>query len=176
MSAYREVPWRLVFVSAVERKKFNVLIADDNQSDVFIITRGLAQFDAQCNVFDVQDGESLLTALGIDPVSGRPVAPQPIIPRPDLILIDLFMPKLYGLQALKMIKRDRRYQRTPCLLMSHSLSEHDRRQAGVIGACGILHKTDNPSNFRAAIRDLETVLSSGAASRQTNPGDSRILR
>jgi hypothetical protein len=60
--------------------------------------------------------------------------------------------------------------------MSHSLSEHDRRQAGVIGACGILHKTDNPSNFRAAIRDLETVLSGGAKPRQTEPGDSRILR
>ncbi|WP_372777457.1 response regulator [Litorivivens sp.] len=163
-------------MSAVERKKFNVLIADDNQSDLFIITRGLAQFDAQCNVFDVRDGESLLTALGIDPVSGRPVAPNPIIPRPDLILIDLFMPKLYGLQALKIIKRDRRYQRTPCLLMSHSLSDHDRRQAGVIGAYGILHKTDNPSDFREAIRDLESVLDGGAASRQTTPGDSRLLQ
>ncbi len=163
-------------MSAVERKKFNVLIADDNQSDVFIITRGLAEFGVECNVFDVQDGESLLNALGIDPASGRPVAPKPFTPHPDLILIDLFMPKLYGLQALKMIKRDRRYQQTPCLLMSHNLSDHDRRQAGIIGAYGILYKTDNPSDFREAIRDLESVLNGDSAPKLTEPGDSRILR
>ncbi len=163
-------------MSAAERRKFNVLVADDNQSDVFIITRGMAEFDAQCNVVDVQDGESLLAALGIDPRSGRPIEPKPAIPRPDLILIDLFMPKLYGLQALKIIKRDRRYQYTPCLLMSHRLSDDDRRQAGVIGAYGFLHKTDNPSDFRAAIRDLETVLKEGAASQKTDRSDSRIIR
>lgn len=141
-----------------EQKNLNVLIADDDQSDVFIISRGLAEFSRECTVFDVQDGERLLTALGIDPTSGRPISPNPKIPHPDLILIDLFMPKIYGLQALKMIKRDRRYQLTPCVIMSTNMSDYDRREAESMGATGAIHKPENLGDFRAAIRAVEFSL------------------
>ena len=163
-------------MNAGEHKNLNVLVADDNHSDVFIISRGLTEFDAKCAVFDVQDGESLLAALGIDAISGRPIAPDPFIPRPDLILIDLYMPKMYGLQALKLIKRDRRFQHIPCVLMSHSLSEYDRRQAETTGAAGILHKTSNVSEFRASVRAIESALHLKPGQGHFYPEETHTLR
>ncbi|MBB3046641.1 CheY-like chemotaxis protein [Litorivivens lipolytica] len=141
-----------------EQKSLNVLIADDDPSDVFIVSRGLSEFSHKCNLFDAKDGEQLLMMLGIDPSTGRPSTPNPKLPKLDLILIDLFMPKIYGLQVLKMIKRDRRYQQTPCVIMSTNLSDYDRSQAEGMGAAGAIQKPATLSDFRAAIRSVEFSL------------------
>lgn len=134
-------------------KKLTVVIAEDNQNDIFIVSRGLKEFDQRCEIYDVADGEALLKALGISPYAVNTPAPKP-----DLIIINLYMPKLYGLQALQQIKRDARYQHTPCLMMSTSGLDNDRREAARLGAHGFIQKPASQAEFRRTIKSIGCAL------------------
>ena len=137
------------------QQSLNILVAEDSSSDVFIISRGLTEFDQRCVVTAVHDGEALLRTLGLD----KPEQPLHI---PDLIIIDLYMPKLYGLQALKIIKREPRLAHVPCVMISGYATEPDRCEAIRLGAAGFLDKPQSLADFRNSIRSIESILQHAA--------------
>ncbi|WP_133177694.1 response regulator [Chitinophaga parva] len=106
-------------------KKINILLADDDVEDRFIIgdafeTIGLAD----CIQF-VEDGEKVLSYLGtID-------TPEPL---PNLVILDLNMPKLNGTQTLKLLKEDQRYSDIPVIIFSTSLNELEMQECMHLGA------------------------------------------
>ncbi len=128
-----------------------ILVAEDSSSDVFIISRGLTEFDQRCRVTAVNDGEALLEALGLD-------SPGQALNVPDLIIIDLYMPKLYGLQALKVIKREPQLAGVPCIMISSYATASDRREAARLGAAGFFDKPESLADFRKNIRSIESIL------------------
>lgn len=135
----------------LNQKMLNIVIAEDNNSDVFIISRGLTEFNQRSRITAVNDGEALIEVLGLG------ASKQPI-KIPDLIIIDLYMPKLYGLQALQLIKREAKFADVPCVMISHNATDTDKFEAARLGAAGFLNKPESLSDFRRNIASIEAIL------------------
>jgi len=97
-----------------------VLLADDNATDAELTTRALDLGGISRNVVWVQDGEAALDYLlrkGL--YAQRPAG------NPRLMLLDLHMPKIDGLDVLARIKSDPLLRSIPIVIMSSSDEEAD---------------------------------------------------
>ncbi|HLS81792.1 MAG TPA: response regulator [Steroidobacter sp.] len=92
-----------------------ILLADDNPTDAELTIRALEIGGVKQQVVWVQDGEAAL-----DFVFRRGVYGQRAPGNPRLMLLDLHMPKIDGLDVLTQIKDDPRTRATPIVIMSSS--------------------------------------------------------
>jgi two-component system response regulator len=97
-----------------------VLLADDNATDAELTTRALAIGGVSSNIVWVQDGEAALDYL----LCKGPYA-QRAPGNPRLMLLDLHMPKIDGLDVLARIKSDPALRSIPIVIMSSSDQESD---------------------------------------------------
>jgi CheY-like chemotaxis protein len=88
-----------------------------------------------CEVGLHKRGFSVLTAA-----DGEEGIQQARAGSPDLILLDMLMPKLSGLQTLMMLKQDEQTRRIPVVILSNSSIETDMQKAKDLGAVGYLVK------------------------------------
>jgi two-component system, response regulator len=101
-----------------------VLLADDNSTDAELTTRALEIGGVTKNIVWVQDGEAALHFLfRTGPHAGRTT------PNPRLMLLDLHMPKIDGLDVLERIKKDARTSSIPVVIMSSSDQESDMQHS-----------------------------------------------
>jgi CheY-like chemotaxis protein len=98
----------------------HVLLADDNATDAELTTRALDIGGVSRNVVWVQDGEAAL-----DYVFRKGAYAQRPIGNPRLMLLDLHMPKIDGLDVLARIKADPQLCSIPVVIMSSSDQESD---------------------------------------------------
>jgi two-component system, response regulator len=97
-----------------------VLLADDNSTDAELTTRALEIGGVSKNIVWVQDGEAALHfVFRTGPYANR------LTPNPRLMLLDLHMPKIDGLDVLAQIKADPKTRSTPVVIMSSSDQESD---------------------------------------------------
>jgi CheY-like chemotaxis protein len=97
-----------------------VLLADDNATDAELTTRALQIGGVSRNIVWVQDGEAALNYLQRKgPYADRPAG------NPRLMLLDLHMPKIDGLDVLARIKGDPQLRSIPIVIMSSSDQESD---------------------------------------------------
>jgi len=97
-----------------------VLLADDNATDAELTTRALGIGGVSRNIVWVQDGEAALDyLLRKGQYAQRPPG------NPRLMLLDLHMPKIDGLDVLARIKSDPQLRSIPIVIMSSSDQESD---------------------------------------------------
>jgi two-component system, response regulator len=97
-----------------------ILLADDNPTDAELTIRALEIGGVSQQVVWVQDGEAALHY-----VFRQGVYAQRVSGNPRLMLLDLHMPKIDGLDVLAQIKADPRTRSTPVVIMSSSDQESD---------------------------------------------------
>lgn len=97
-----------------------ILLADDNPTDAELTIRALEIGGVLQQVVWVQDGEAALHY-----VFRQGVYAQRVSGNPKLMLLDLHMPKIDGLDVLAQIKADPRTRSTPVVIMSSSDQESD---------------------------------------------------
>ncbi len=97
-----------------------LLIADDNPTDAELTIRALEIGGVSQQVVWVQDGEAALHY-----VFRQGVYAQRVSGNPKLMLLDLHMPKIDGLDVLAQIKADPKTRATPVVIMSSSDQESD---------------------------------------------------
>ncbi len=106
----------------MEKKK--VLVVDDSntirKSAEMFLTKG------GYNVVCIEDGFEALTRVDEED--------------PDLIFIDVIMPKIDGLQACQIIKRNPKFKNTPIIFLSSKDSEFDKARGIMMGAIDYLTK------------------------------------
>jgi len=88
-----------------------------------------------CEVSLKKRGFSVLTA-----VDGEEGLQQARTGSPDIILLDMLMPKLSGIETLEALKKDDRMCRIPVVILSNSSIEADVQKARALGAIGYLVK------------------------------------
>lgn len=97
-----------------------ILLADDNPTDAELTIRALEIGGVSQQVVWVQDGEAALHY-----VFRQGVYAQRVSGNPKLMLLDLHMPKIDGLDVLAQIKGDPKTRSTPVVIMSSSDQESD---------------------------------------------------
>lgn len=78
-----------------------------------------------------------------------------LAPRPDLILLDLMLPKLTGLDVLRDIKADPHLQGIPVVILTASEAEEDRAQCDALKVEGYIIKPVNLEKFLELVRTLK---------------------
>ena len=75
----------------------------------------------------------------------------------DLVLLDLMMPELSGLDVLAQIRNDERYRDLPCIILTAAGQEQQYRQAMALGATDFMTKPFSPKKLYARAAELAGV-------------------
>jgi CheY-like chemotaxis protein len=117
-------------VSASERA--TILLVEDNPDDAFMVTRALKQAGVAQPLFHVRDGEEAVNYLSGKP----PYEDRAKYPIPGLVLLDLKMPRLTGLDVLTWLQTQPALSRVPVVVLTGSVRSEDRDEAQKRGAVG----------------------------------------
>jgi two-component system response regulator len=101
-------------------EEVELLLVEDNPHDAELTIRGLKKAGLANKLFWVKDGEEALDYLFMRGVFARR---DPALPK--LVLLDLKMPKIDGIEVLKVVKADDRTRRIPVVVMTSSQEECD---------------------------------------------------
>ena len=98
-----------------------ILLVEDNPSDADLTKRALARGHISNELVIAEDGQEALDYLrGEGAYAGRAVAETP-----SVILLDLKLPKVSGLEVLRAVRADSRLRRVPVVILTSSKEEED---------------------------------------------------
>lgn len=133
-----------------------VLYVEDEEDDVFLVRHAFKEARVSSPLLSVADGEAALEYLsGAGKYCNRAEYPLPI-----LLLLDINMPKVSGLDVLKWLRAQPCFRALPTLIVSSSNQESDIRAAYDLGANGYVVKPsalDQLLIIAKAIRDYWLV-------------------
>lgn len=127
-----------------------ILLVEDNPSDIGLTQRALAKSYIANEMIVVEDGqESLDYLFGGGQYSGRDLNELPA-----LILLDLKLPRVGGLEVLRQIRADERTSRLPVVVLTTSREEQDVAQSYDLHANSYIRKPVDFTKFVEAIQHL----------------------
>ncbi len=127
-----------------------VLLIEDNQDDEELILLALGERGLAFEISVVRDGvEALDYLFGTGPHSGRDTSSQPI-----LVLLDLKMPKLGGLDVLERLRADPRTSSIPVVVLTSSMEARDIEASYRLGANSYVCKPVEFDSFVHTLRRL----------------------
>jgi two-component system response regulator len=134
----------------MEAQDPDILLVEDNPEDLALALFALKKVPMPCRVQTVRDGEEALNfVFGRGPFSN--VSPPP---RPRLILLDLKLPKLTGLEVLRELKKNGSTRGIPVVIMTSSSQEKDLLECYEEGANSYIQKPIDFSEFQSIINGI----------------------
>ena len=121
-----------------------ILLVEDNPDDEELAIRALAKNNVANRIKVVRDGEEALKFLFGDEEGDKP----------SLILLDLKLPKIDGLEVLRQIRADGRTALLPIVVLTSSSEERDIVESYRLGANSYVRKPVNFEQFTEAVRQL----------------------
>lgn len=107
----------------------NILLAEDNEGDIEIFKDICSSSRYPCSLFIVQGGQEVINFLN-----------SSSHPKPDIIVLDINMPGVDGLEALEEIKRNAETSKIPVVMLTSSNLSLDIEKARDLGANGYIVK------------------------------------
>ena len=127
-----------------------ILLVEDNANDAELTIRALKQRNLANHMIHVRDGQAALDyLLGTGDYAGRDVQLQP-----KVVLLDLKLPKLDGIEVLRAIRGDERTRLLPVVVLTSSREERDVIQAYNLGVNSYIVKPVDFEKFSEAVRDF----------------------
>lgn len=133
----------------------HVLYAEDDDNDVFFMRRVFKGLDLLERLAVVADGRSAVTYLQGGGVFGD----RSVHPLPDLILLDVKMPGLTGIEVLRWVRSRSEFDTVPVVMLTSSTQERDLADSAEAGANGYLVK---PPHARGLAELIPLVLAAVA--------------
>jgi CheY-like chemotaxis protein/DNA-binding XRE family transcriptional regulator len=118
------------------REAGTILLVEDDPKDVEFTLTAFKTAKLANPVQVASDGAAALEILGCG--DSRPKTKEPSLPH--LVLLDLHLPKLHGLEVLRRIRSDRRLKQMPVVVLTASRSDRDLQEAMRLGANAFLTK------------------------------------
>lgn len=127
-----------------------ILLVEDNRDHAELIMQAASELEMECEFDVVSNGVQAIEYLfGLDaPAAGKPSQV------PHLILLDLKMPRMSGLQMLQVLRNTRhsnKFSLPPIVVLSSSSHDKDIQEAYKLGAFSYLVKPVDPEQFNTTV-------------------------
>ncbi len=119
-----------------------ILLVEDDAIEVIKFNRSIAKLGQLHQVIEANNGEEALSYLGTNDL-------------PDLLLLDLNMPKMNGLEFLKMLRNSDHLKYLPTVVLTTSVNEKDLKTAYSLGVAGYIVK---PLKYEDYVTKIATLL------------------
>jgi CheY-like chemotaxis protein len=130
--------------------KVTILLVEDSPDDAELALRALRKHNLLNSVTHLEDGvEALDFMYGRGRFQGRDLSEQP-----KLILLDLKLPRLNGLEVLATVKADQSLRHIPIVMLTSSREDPDIKQAYKLGANSYIVKPVDFEQFLTAVSDI----------------------
>jgi len=127
-----------------------ILLVEDNPGDEALTLRALKKNNIRNEVVVARDGvEALDYLFGTGAYAGR----DPLL-LPELVLLDLKLPKVDGLEVLRSIRGDERTRLLPVIMLTSSLEERDIVESYATGCNSYVRKPVDFNAFTESVRQL----------------------
>ncbi len=127
-----------------------IMLVEDNPDDVALTLRAFKKSNIMNEVVVVGDGvEALDYLFGTGDYAGRDTSVMP-----QIILLDLKLPKLDGMEVLRRLRADPRTKLLPVVILTSSREEQDVMNGYQLGANSYIRKPVDFAQFSEAIRQL----------------------
>ena len=130
--------------------EIEILFAEDNADDAFLTIRALRKSGLANKLHLVNDGEEALDFLFCKGIYQS----HNCLEKLKLILLDLKMPKVSGIEVLEIVKSDPRLKTIPVVILTSSKEDPDIKQCYALGANSYIVKPVESGDFLNAIQSL----------------------
>ena len=137
----------------IDSQLVNILVVDDDDVDIKGIRRAFAKADIQAPVIAAGDGFEALDLLRGD-------VGDELTAGPTIIVLDLNMPKMNGIEFLHALRADERLHHHVVFVLTTSADERDQQQAYAAHAAGYFVKSDMGRGFKRFVDFLHGYLDS----------------
>jgi len=128
----------------------DILLVEDNQDDIELTLHSLRRENLAHNISVVRDGEEALDFL----LSSGPYAVRANQRFPQLVLLDLKLPKVSGLEVLQRLKQNPATRHIPVVILTSSREECDLCAGYSLGANSYIQKPVDFERFRDTVKQL----------------------
>ena len=128
----------------------DILLVEDNQNDMDLALHALRREKLANNIFVARDGEEALDFVFCRGAFTHRSFERP----PKLVLLDLKLPKVDGMEVLKQIKSDPRTKTIPVVIMTSSKEERDLAAGYNLGANSYIQKPVDFEQFRETVKSV----------------------
>lgn len=128
-----------------------ILLVEDSQDDIDLTRRALQKHDLSSDLKVVMNGIEALEFLFRE---GRYQQSDHALPH--LVMLDINLPKLSGIEVLKRLRSDERTRLLPIVMLTSSREERDVTQCYALGANSYVQKPVSFEAFTEAVRQLGT--------------------
>ncbi len=135
----------------MERKKERtILLVEDNPDDIELTLRALKQYNVKNEIPVARDGAEALDYLfATGTYSNRDTTTMPAV-----VILDLKLPKVDGLEVLQRMRGDKRTKLVPVVILTSSKEERDMVNGYKFGANSYVRKPVDFTQFLEAVRQL----------------------
>lgn len=128
----------------------DILLVEDNHDEAELTIRSLRKIDSHSKLVHIDDGAEALDFI----FARNKYAQRRMDHSPKMILLDLKLPKVNGLEILKQVKSNNQTKKTPVVLLTSSREERDIEDGYSSGANSYVVKPNNFESYTKAISEL----------------------
>ncbi|HZQ94873.1 MAG TPA: response regulator [Candidatus Sulfotelmatobacter sp.] len=131
-------------------RQVEILLVEDNPDDVELTFHALRKENLANNIHVARDGEEALEFLFCNGTHADRTFDHP----PKLILLDLKLPKVDGMEVLRRLKSDARTRTIPVVILTSSKEERDLLNGYGLGANSFIQKPVDFDQFRQTVKSV----------------------
>ena len=128
-----------------------ILLVEDNLTDAELTIRELKKHNMANNLIHLKDGEEALDFIF---ATGKYANTREVQYTPKVVLLDIQMPKVNGIEVLEKIKTDPKTRSVPVVILTSSKENPDIQRCYDLGANSYIVKPVNFDGFAQAIKNL----------------------
>lgn len=132
------------------QQQIEILLIEDNQDDVELTLHAFRKENLANNIHVAHDGEEALDFIFCNGIHSERSFASP----PRLILLDLKLPKVDGMEVLRRLKADSRTKSIPVVILTSSKEERDLVQGYGLGANSYIQKPVDFEQFRETVKSV----------------------